>query len=1075
MHNNCKQHGKTGLAALSVIIAGIAVLNIAGAMIYKFDESDPLRTDIATPSCAFADNQSASDIGISDNRLYAIVWEDNGCDGAGNGTGIYIERYDVLTGALLSTGPERVNTTLTGDQKNPAIAMDNDGNYVVAWEGEGSGDTYGIFVRAFDADGTPRGPEHLVNTYTTGIQSLPKIAMDFDRFPVSGGEQQFVVVWQGEGTGDADGIYMQMYKLQFADVQTWGSQTLVNTYTTGAQVDPDVAMMNFDEALVTWSGPGTGFPATSEIWMQGYRDDATPINGTATNFRVNTTSPANKPAVASNKSAESTAATVPGGHYVIVYEGASDGQIYGKLVDRCLNIPAECILGNVELNIAGGDLPDVAMDYLGNFTVTWEQDDTAEGQYINIHAINYDYLGRRIDDGFRVNDNIYSDGPQNQTNSAVAKDKDGEYFVTWTTPSFTGDLDVRQKGYGTDIFKDGFETLAHTGTAAVDEYSVSTAVAPNGYHAVAFIGQDTVSSQYRVYYSLYDADGNVIVENQVADTVDDSSVSSTSISFFKDTTGSGVGRFVVSWIGTNPSTSLQAVMYREFDSTGAPATASELEASNGAADTIYNHVAVAAGYYNDSGSTVIDRFGLIYIFTDLLTSNVGVMSSYHTAGGFSYNVVEAASSACASACGLAYVDLYADINGSDKIVYVWDADDTNNSGIFVQEANGSGLGATLSGSAFRANNTTTWSQFSPDVAFVSPTQYVVSWSSCPGSDCTGIEVYASRYTGDFAGGAATITDDDFVVYPGGGLDASTNPYAKIAGDPVSGSFLVIWNKVYDDVGYRETYGKFYETSATLVNFGVGFVINATKNSGAFLPSVDMNTSGKIIVGWEGAYQPYGINIDSAGAVFQMLANPLVAGATPELPTAAELSIVEGGKTLTIPSVIQFPDITASTMVDTDVEREIDENPAAGEPLYFQLEDLGGNSTGCVPGPCYSVTISSTDFTYTDPISSQTYTIPASNIFIKNYDGNHPGVTNTGLCGSPEANMSFEAIFGVAADFALDPTSCDYVSLNTNKTLINKITNTSDTARIRMYPKLKLTVPALTPPGTYTGTITITSA
>jgi hypothetical protein len=237
----------------------------------------------------------------------------------------------------------------------------------------------------------------------------------------------------------------------------------------------------------------------------------------------------------------------------------------------------------------------------------------------------------------------------------------------------------------------------------------------------------------------------------------------------------------------------------------------------------------------------------------------------------------------------------------------------------------------------------------------------------------------------------------------------------------------------------------------------------------------MNTSGKIIVGWEGAYQPFGINIDSAGAVFQTLANPLIAGATPELPTAAELSIVEGGKTLTIPSVIQFPDITASTMVDTDVEREIDENPAAGEPLYFQLEDLGGNSTGCVPGPCYSVTISSTDFTYTDPVSSQTYTIPASNIFIKNYDGNHPGVTNTGLCGSPEANMSFEAIFGIAADFALDPTSCDYVSLNTNRTLINKTTNTSDTARIRMYPKLKLTVPALTPPGTYTGTITITSA
>lgn len=1077
MHNNPKQHGKRYLAAMAfVMLCSLAVFGISGAMIYKFNESDPLRTDIATPACNFSDNQSASDIGVADNRLFAIVWEDNGCDGVGNGSGIYVERYDIFTGATPTTGPERVNTTLTGDQKNPAIAMDNEGNYVIAWEGEGSGDTYGIFVRAFDADGTPRGPEHLVNTYTTGIQSSPKIAMDFDRFPVSGNEQQFAVVWQGEGTGDADGIYMQMYKIQFGgDIVTWGSQFLVNTYTTGAQVDPDVAMNNFDEPLVTWSGPGTGYPATSEIWMQGYREDATPINGTATNFRANTTSPAIKPAIAANKSFESTAATVPGGHFVIVYEGASDGQIYGKLVDRCLNIPAECGLGNVELNIAAGDLPDVAMDYMGNFTVTWEQDDTAEGQYINIHGINYDYLGRRIDDGFRINENIYSDGAQNQTNSAVAKDKDGEYFTTWTTPSFTGDLDVRHRGYGTDIFKNGTETLAHTGTAGFDEYGVSTAIAPNGYHAVAFLGQDTTSLQTRVYYSLYDGDGNVIVENQVADTVDDSSVGPPSVSFFKDTAGSGLGRFVIAWAGTNPATSFQAIVYREFDVTGAPVSATELEASDGAESTTYGNPLVSAGYYNDSGSNVIDRFALIYPERNILVSQTGIMSSYHTASGFTFNMVEPISASCEAICGFTNVDLYADINGNDKIVYVWDADDTSQAGIFFQEANGSVLGATLSGSPARTNNTTANPQFSGDVAFVSPTQYVISWNSCPGGDCTGVEVFASRYTGNFAGGAATISDDDFIVYPGGGIDVSTNRYAKIAGDPVSGSFLVVWNKTYDDVGYAEIYGKYYETAAGLVNLGVGFVINASRDASPFLPAVDMNNAGKVIVGWDGTYRPFGISIDSTGAVFQLLYNPSVVQSTPELPTAAELSIVEGGKTLTIPSVIQFPSVTATTMVNTDVEREIDENPAAGEPLYFQVEDLGGNSTGCVPGPCYSVTISSTAFTYTDPVSGQTYTIPASNISIKNYDGNHPGVTNTGLCGSPEANLSFEALFGVAADFALDPTTCDYVPINTNRTLINKITNTSDTARIRMYPKLKITVPALTPPGTYTGTITITSA
>lgn len=1070
--NKLKQNfWRKWLAVLSIITIGTTLAfhqNIALAMVYKGDERDVMN-DFIEPACNPNDNQSASDVGISDNRLYAFVWEDDLCDG--NGTGIYMERYDIFGGSTsgVGMGPVLISTTTTGDQKNPSISMDKNGNYVVAWEGNGSGDTYGIYVRAFDFDGTPRGPEHLVNTYTIGTQSSPKVAIDFDGQPTQGQEQHFAVVWQGEGTEDTNGIYMQRFNITFGgDIATVGSNVSVNTYTAGAQVDPDIGMTNDDNVLITWSGPGTGYTTTNQIWMQGYDSLGSPWNGTANNIRVNTVEPAIKPAMALNKSNEASTSSAPAGNGIIVYTAGTDNQLYGKLVERCSNAPNPCPLSNVELNINGttSALPDVAMDYLGNFTVTWEQDDTPEGQYMNIHGINYDYLGHRIDTQFRINDNVFSDGSANQTNSAIAKDKDGEYFVTWTSPHTTQANDVRYKAYGTDIFKYGAETMANLATTTSPETDVATAIAPNGNKVVAWVGQDQISTNYRIYYSLYDNNGDIIngMQNIAADTVDDDSTTEPSVSFFKDTGGSGVGRFVIAWTGNDPNNMGEwSVMYREFDATGTPTTPTELPVVSNPVDS-YSSIHVKAGYYNDSTSAVIDRFAVIAYQYSPAFATTEVIGIYHTEVGFTPQSLDTGIVSNTYGNGL---DLYPDINGNDKIIYTWDTDDGDLIGVQAQEANG----PLPVGTSFLVNNTTANIEGAPDVAFISPTQYVITWTQCPTVDCTGISIYASRYSGDFTGNAAAVTDDDFVVYPGGGNEQLSNAFSRITADTSNGSFLIVWAKEFSDYGQKEIDGKFFETSAGLTNFGVGFIISSSVNSNGNNPSVDMNNNGRAIVSWEGAYRPNNLIIDDGGAVFQELTNPTFVSTLPELPTSAQLNITEGGKTLTIPSIIQFPNITATTTAPTDVEREIDENPAAGQPLFFQLEDLGGNSTGCLPGPCYNVTISSTDFTYTDLSTSTTYTIPASNIFIQNYDGNHPGV-GAGICGTEGAGL--EAIFGIGADFTLDTSSCDYASLDLNRTLINKVTNVSDTARIRWYPKLKITVPALMPPGTYTGTFTITS-
>ena len=71
-------------------------------------------------------------------------------------------------------GEFRVNTFTTGNQSYPRVAMDADGDFVVAWESDGQdGSGYGVFARRFNAAGVAQGAEFRVNTFTTERRRSP--------------------------------------------------------------------------------------------------------------------------------------------------------------------------------------------------------------------------------------------------------------------------------------------------------------------------------------------------------------------------------------------------------------------------------------------------------------------------------------------------------------------------------------------------------------------------------------------------------------------------------------------------------------------------------------------------------------------------------------------------------------------------------------------------------------------------------------------------------------------------------------------------------------------------------------
>ena len=205
----------------------------------------------------------------SGNALF--VWQTENVDG--DMGAIAGQRYDVLGNPV---GPEfQVNTYTNGDQRTPVVAMNSSGSSLVVWTSDGQdGSGSGIFGQRFDALGNPHGPEFQVNTFTNDNQDTPAVAMN------SGGSS--LVVWTStDQDGDDDGIFGQHYD---ALGNPHGPEFQVNTFTNAMQSSPDVAMADMGNSLVVWNSLGQD-GSSFGIFGQRYNALGNPVGG---EFQVNT-------------------------------------------------------------------------------------------------------------------------------------------------------------------------------------------------------------------------------------------------------------------------------------------------------------------------------------------------------------------------------------------------------------------------------------------------------------------------------------------------------------------------------------------------------------------------------------------------------------------------------------------------------------------------------------------------------------------------------------------------------------------------------------------------------------------
>ena len=203
--------------------------------------------------------------------------------------------------------PFQVNTDTTLDQRDPAVAADGDGNFVVAWE-DGA-DVFsgqpGLSIRGqrYDAGGAPIGGEFQANTYTTGMKRFPAVAAD------DGGE--FVVAWTSFGSAGADGDGYSVHARHYDGAGVaQGTELELNSYTTNDQQAAAVTRDGTGRFVIAWSSYGGTGSDTDRSSIQ-VRRLALP---TATSITVATTTSSTSLPTTTSSTVSSTTSTIPTMH-----------------------------------------------------------------------------------------------------------------------------------------------------------------------------------------------------------------------------------------------------------------------------------------------------------------------------------------------------------------------------------------------------------------------------------------------------------------------------------------------------------------------------------------------------------------------------------------------------------------------------------------------------------------------------------------------------------------------------------------------------------------------------------------
>lgn len=865
-------------------------------------------------------NQQRPAVGVDSTGAGVAAWESNNEDGSGYG--IYAQRFD-SSGA--GVGIEfQVNTHISNDQVRPSVAMDGAGDFVIAWQSSGQdGSGFGIYAQRYDASGTPVGSEFRVNSFTTGDQTHPSVAID--------STGAFIVTWQSNvQDGNGYGVYAQRYSSSGAAA---GSEFRVNSVTTGAQQAPAVAVDGTGNFVITWESggqDGSGFG----IYAQRYTAVGT-LQGTE--FQVNSynTGDQSQPAVAMDTA----------GDFVITWQSfAQDGSNWGIEAQR-YNSSGVAQGSEFQVNVYtlfAQASPSISMDSAGDFVVVW-QSNTQDGSSYGVYGRRYSAAG--VAQGGEFRSSTYTAG--SQASPAVRMDGAGDFVVTWES-----DL---QDGSGTGIYAQGYQATVgpivtavfgpqggphqiHNGTTVTsgltglwvhlsDDMNVVSGGAnsitnpsnwiltrygtdvsdqitgitfgfvpnDNGYAAVVSFAQALSDGPYQLTLrqTVQDVTGRIldgendqvtggdfrlnfnVAKTSAAGPETRVNTYTTSNQRRPVVAADAAGDYVAVWESFNQDTTGYGIYAQRYNIAGVPQGAEfrvntyvtgyqsnpsvAMDAAGDFVITWQSDGQDGSGYgvyaqrYNSAGAAQGTEFRVNTHTTGAQQSSAVAMDS---AGDFIITWESAAQDgdgwgifarqydANGSAAGSEFQVNTATtgnqtapavaMDGLRDFVIAWQSNDGNGDGIYGQRYNALGF---TQGPEFKVNTFTTNNQTTPSVAMDSTGDFVIAWQSW-GQDGDSYGIFAQRYNNyGFA------KNGEFRVNTYTTLNQSSPSVSMDA----AGDFVVTWSSDGQDGSISGVYAQRYSDSA--VAQGGEFPVNTLTLNGQFEARVAMDTGGDFVVVW----------------------------------------------------------------------------------------------------------------------------------------------------------------------------------------------------------------------------------
>jgi len=385
-------------------LAGSIAL-VATVVAPAFAASAPAGPEFAANTYTLG-RQKFTTVAIDGSGGFVVTWAGELADGSGYG--VFARGFD--SAGAPAAGESQINSFTTGDQSFPDVAANAAGDFVVVWTSAAQdGDARGVFGRRVDGTGSPLGAEFQINTYATGEQYDPHVALD--------GAGNFVVVWTGAGEdGSATGVFGRLFDSAGTPVS---AEFQVNTTTTSYQQQPAVARGSAGDFVVTWSSFNQDASADAVV---GRRFDSTgaPLGG---EFQINTYTPLAQ--------YDSSVGLDGSGNFVVVWtsvfqDGSGNG-IFGRRFDGAgAPLGGEFLVNSFTIGLQR--LSSLAVEDSGSFVVAWSSY-YEDGSYDGVFARRFDSAGAPSGSGFQVN--TYATGQQYRPSVALAAS--GDFVVTWSS------------------------------------------------------------------------------------------------------------------------------------------------------------------------------------------------------------------------------------------------------------------------------------------------------------------------------------------------------------------------------------------------------------------------------------------------------------------------------------------------------------------------------------------------------------------------------------------------------------------------------------------------------------------